>query len=230
MLLSVVIESSRMAGNARRLSKRDAINVWDKMSVPVQGGQFKVAADGAARETANYFGLLTDPGSEKLQAKAKEYRKANVAYQTQGSKFLSSTIRGETGGDIVSEPVITAYPDLVHATFMLWQEILEYLNNNLQKQRTETISAATLAGFVGALVILAAFGIAVALSRALADRTQQEIEDLGFMILDGPAEPTSSPQEDSGFKRDGTGATRWLDCFRFATIQEDQRPVWRPQR
>lgn len=180
MLLSVVIESSKMAENARRLSKRNSINVWDKMSIPVQGGQFKVAADGAARETVQYFDYLIGPNAEDLRQKAVQFRSANLQFQSKGSKLLSSTIKGTTGEDIISEPVIAAHPELIHATFMLWQGILDYMNENLEQQRSQTLFAVSLAGFVGALVIFGAFGIAVALSRALADRTQQEFENLGY--------------------------------------------------
>ncbi|MCK7610869.1 putative bifunctional diguanylate cyclase/phosphodiesterase [Roseibium sediminicola] len=179
-LPAVVIESSIMVSNAKSIVTRLEINVWDKMLIPVQGGQFKIAADGAARETAEYFNLLTGESAEQLRQQAKAYRRANLAYQSEGAKLLSTTIAAKSGADIVAEPVLTAQPDLVSTTFTLWQSALDFLYEDLQTQRAETLFAVALAGLVGGLVILAAFAIAIALSRALADRTQQEFESLGF--------------------------------------------------
>lgn len=179
-LLSVVIETTKMADNARMLAVREDINVWDKMLIPVQGGQFKVAADSVSRETNRFFDDLTGPTAETLRQQAQAYRSANVAFQGQGSKLLSSTIKASAGADIVSDPVIQAQPELVAVTFNLWRGVLDYLNDNLQRQRTETLFAVSLAGLVGSLVIFAAFGIGVALSRALADRTLKEFEQLGY--------------------------------------------------
>ena len=179
-LLTVVIETSVMVENGRMLSAKDAINTWDKMFVPVQGGSFKVAADHASRATKEHFGRLAGQNAETLQDKAAAYRSANLVYQSAGAKLLSSTIKGETGADIQTEQLNAVQPDFVRTIFALWQETVDYLHADLQHTRAETIFAVALAGLVGGLVIIAAFAIAVALSRALADRTQQEFESLGF--------------------------------------------------
>ncbi|MEM8701769.1 MAG: GGDEF and EAL domain-containing protein [Pseudomonadota bacterium] len=179
-LLTVVIETSVMVQNGRMLSTKDAINTWDKMLIPVQGGSFKVAADHASRATKQHFGRLAGPNAKTLQDKAAAYRSANLVYQSAGAKLLSSTIKGATGADIQNEQLNSVQPDFVRTIFALWQETVDYLHADLQHTRAETIFAVALAGLVGGLVIIAAFAIAVALSRALADRTQQEFENLGF--------------------------------------------------
>jgi diguanylate cyclase (GGDEF)-like protein len=179
-LPSVVIESSIMVINAKRLSVREKINTWDKMLIPVQGGQFKVAADAAIRKTSSYLSVLTGEKADTLRENAENYRKSNYAYQTEGAKLLSSTIKGASGKDIIAEPVIEVQPELVRASFLLWQSAVDYLSQDLQKRRAETLFAVSLAGIVGGLVIIVAFVIGVALTRALADRTQQEFENLGF--------------------------------------------------
>jgi diguanylate cyclase (GGDEF)-like protein len=180
ILPSVIIETSKMRENAELLSAKDTINVWDKMMVPVQGGQFKVAADGAARDTVLLFTDLVGPAADDLRLKARQYREANVAFQTQGAKFLTSTIQAETGTDIVAEPVITAEPLLIEATYTLWQETLDYLRAALIEEKQDTLQAVSLAGAVATAVIFIAFGIGAVLVRALADRTQKEFEKLGF--------------------------------------------------
>ena len=111
---------------------------------------------------------------------AAAYRSANLVYQSAGAKLLSSTIKGATGADIQNEQLNSVQPDFVRTIFALWQETVDYLHADLQHTRAETIFAVALAGLVGGLVSIAAFAIAVALSRALADRTQQEFENLGF--------------------------------------------------
>lgn len=169
-----------MRENAELLSTKDTINVWDKIMVPVQGGQFKVAADGAARDTVLLFTDLVGPAADDLRSMARQYREANVAFQTQGAKFLTSTIQAETGADIVAEPVITAEPMLIEATYTLWQETLDYLRAALIEEKQDTLQAVSLAGAVATAVIFIAFGIGAVLVRALADRTQKEFEKLGF--------------------------------------------------
>ncbi|WP_417708503.1 putative bifunctional diguanylate cyclase/phosphodiesterase [Roseibium aggregatum] len=179
-LPTVVIQSAIMANNAKNISTWGEINVWDKMVIPVQGGQYKIAADGASRDTMEYFHDLTGAQAELLKKQAGVFRKTNVAFQNAGSKMLSSTITAEKGGDVMTRPVVNMQPALVNATFALWQSTVDYLLMDLQRQRSETLFAVSLAGLVGGLVIVAAFAIAIALSRALADKTQQEFESLGF--------------------------------------------------
>lgn len=180
LLFSVIIESSKMTDNASKLVKRPTINVWEKMLVPVQGGKFKVAADGAAQKTTEYLDSLTGSGAADLREAGQAFRAANFAFQSSGSKLLSSTIQADTGADINAAPVIEAHPALINTTFKLWQASVDYLNEDLQRQRSATMLDVVLAGLVGGLVITAAFAIAVALSRALAERTMQEFESLGF--------------------------------------------------
>jgi diguanylate cyclase (GGDEF)-like protein len=179
-LPAVVIESAIMVNNANNIATRVEINVWDKMLIPVQGGQFKIAADTAARETAEYFNTLEGPGATRLRNQAQLFRTANITYQSHTAKLLSSTITASTGSDVVVAPVVANQPDLVSAAFLLWQSALDYLLEDLKHQRTSTLFTVTLAGIVGGLVIVAAFAIAVALTRALEERTQREIENLGF--------------------------------------------------
>ncbi|TYC67553.1 bifunctional diguanylate cyclase/phosphodiesterase [Stappia sp. BW2] len=180
VLPTVVIQSAILAKNAQKIHSRGEINVWDKMAIPVQGGQYKIAADGAAHDTVEYFFDLTGEQAELLQKQAGVFRATNIAFQTVGSKLLTSAIVAERGEDVLSQPVVRMQPALVNAAFALWQSTVDYLLLDLERQRSETLFAVTLAGLVGGLVIVAAFAIAIALSRALADKTQQEFESLGF--------------------------------------------------
>jgi diguanylate cyclase (GGDEF)-like protein len=180
LLFSVIIESSKMTDNARKLGKRETINVFEKMLIPVQAGKFKAAADGAALRTEQYFDALTGPGAEDLQQRAQVFRKANFVFQRFGSKLLSSTIQADSGSNINAEGVIEVHPDLIRATFTLWHGSLNYLHKDLLQQRRATERDVTVAGLVGGLIIVAAFAIAVALSRRLAARTLREFENLGF--------------------------------------------------
>jgi diguanylate cyclase (GGDEF)-like protein len=179
-LPTVIIETTKMRQNAERLSGKETVNVWDKMMVPVQGGQFKLAADGAAQDTAILFRDLSGQAAASLRAEAARYREANVAFQSHGAKFLTSTIQAETGKDVAAAPVIAAHPNLIKATFSLWQECLSFLRGTLQRQKEDTLHAVALAGAAGGAVILVAFGIGAVLVRALADRTQKEFEKLGM--------------------------------------------------
>lgn len=180
LLFSVIIESSKMTDDARRLFTRKKVNVWEKMLITVQGGKFKAAADTASQITANFIDKLEGPGSAALQSKTQLFRQANFAFQSEGSKLLRSTILAKTGKDVAAGPIAEVHPELMLATLALWQSSLDYLNGDLVKRRTEMQLDVLLAGLIGALVIVAAFAISVALTRALAERTQQEIESLGY--------------------------------------------------
>lgn len=180
LLLPVVIETTKLTDNAVRLAGRDQINVWDRILLPVQGGRFKVSADGASRETTFLFDDLTGPGADSLRKSARAYRRANLAFQSDSATLLTSLMNATTGSEITTGPVTLAQPLLVKATFNLWDGILKYINRELMRQRSETWLELGLAGIVAVLIIVGAFGISIALSRALADRTMREFENLGY--------------------------------------------------
>jgi len=179
-LPAVVYESAAMVYTGDRLARKGTINLWDRMALPVQGGQFKVAADSIARISNEQFGFLTGDRGERLRELGAKYRKANALFQSAGADLLMSTSRAETGSDIKAAKAMDMFPQLALASTALWAETLSYLSADLTERRDVTLFNVILASVVGLLVIIAAFGLAALLSRALAERTQQEIESLGF--------------------------------------------------
>lgn len=179
-LLTLIIEASTMIQSGERLAKRDVVNLWDKMSVPVQGGQFKVAADSIARTTRIHFPYLDQDKSETLNSLAARYWHANAIYQRAGAQLLMSTSRATSGSEIVIEPARNALPPLLTATLDLWEGTINHLIVDLKERREAALLSVKIAGAIGLLVILAAFGLAVLLSRSLAEKTEQEFQKLGF--------------------------------------------------
>jgi len=179
-LPAVVYESAAMVYTGDRLARKATINLWDRMALPVQGGQFKVAADSIARISNDQFGLLSGNRGDRMRELGAEYRRANALFQSAGADLLMSTSRANTGSDIKAAKAMEMFPQLALASTALWAETLSYLSADLTERRDTTLFNVVLASVVGVLVIVAAFGLAALLSRALAERTQQEIDDLGF--------------------------------------------------
>ncbi|GGB51619.1 hypothetical protein GCM10011316_24530 [Roseibium aquae] len=179
-LPSVIYESAAMVYTGDQLSNKSALNLWDRMSLPVQGGQFKVAADSVARITTTHFMYLTGPRAEIMREKGSRFLNANAVFQSAGAEMLMSASRADTGADIQAAQAMAMFPRLAKTSLALWTETLGYLRDDLNQRRNATVFEVVLATIVGFLVIVTAFGLAALLSRSLAERTQQEIDDLGY--------------------------------------------------
>jgi diguanylate cyclase (GGDEF)-like protein len=179
-LLTVIVEASEMVMAGTQAAEKPTINLWDKMSIPVQGGQFKFAADEAARITSAHFSLLPDDKARVLKELAAAYREANNRFQEAGAKLLMSTIDATRGSDIVVDPAKMAVQGLLNRTLTLWEGSIDYLVMDLEEYRYATVVSVYIACAIGALVILAAFGLAIMFGRAIANRTLEEFHKLGY--------------------------------------------------
>ncbi|WP_153770973.1 bifunctional diguanylate cyclase/phosphodiesterase [Labrenzia sp. CE80] len=179
-ILSVVLESSAMVQTGNRIAQKDELNLWDKMAVTVQGGQFKVAADLVSRVTNQYFSMLQMQGAGKLQALAESYRDANGSYQKAGAELLTTTLQSDLGITIAAGPASSSYPVLATACLDLWRGIIDYLAEELAQTRQAKIVAVVTASSFGLVVILLALSLATVLGRSLAARTRKEFDHLGY--------------------------------------------------
>lgn len=179
-LLTVIIEASEVAHGGERLAQKTAINMWDRMSVPVQSGQFKVSADDVSRLTITHFNLLSHDPNGKLLALGQRYRQANGLFQNADASLLMSIHKAATGADINLDRVRETLPDLLSATVDLWEGTIDYLAMDLEARRNATLLSVSIAAAIGILVILVAFGLATLFSRTIANRTLQEFHKLGF--------------------------------------------------
>lgn len=179
-LLTVIVEASEMVMAGTSAAEKPTINLWDRMSIPVQGGQFKFAADEAARASSTHFSVLPDDKARVLKEFAETYRKANNRFQEAGAGLLTSTIDATRGSDIVVKPAQEAVKDLLNATLTLWQGSIGYLVMDLEDHRNATVISVYVASAIGASVILVAFGLAIMFGRAVANRTLEEFHKLGF--------------------------------------------------
>jgi len=179
-LLTVIVEASEMVMAGTRAAEKAEINLWDKMSIPVQGGQFKFAADEADRVSSTHFGLLPDEKAQVLKQLAAAYRKANHTFQEAGASLLMSTIDATRGSDIVVSPAQEAVQGLLNSTLTLWEGSIDYLVMDLEDHRNATVISVYVAAAICALVILIAFGLAIMFGRAVANRTLEEFHKLGF--------------------------------------------------
>ena len=179
-LLATVAESSDFVLSGQSFSQKTEINIWDKIQLPVQGGQFKVAADNVAAEAEDYIERLEGEDLADLKRAALAFRSANSGFQSKGADLLSSAISANRAADINFEPVLSAYPDLANASFDLWQNTLNYISQDLMQQREATLVKLLAAGAAGLFVLCSAFGIGLILCQSFANRTMRKIEDLGF--------------------------------------------------
>lgn len=179
-LLTVIVEASEMMRAGTRAAEKPTINLWDKMSIPVQGGQFKFAADEAARITSSHFDLLPENKARVLKELAAAYRGANNRFQEAGAKLLMSTHDATRGSEIVVEPAQMAVQGLLNSTLTLWEGSIDYLVMDLEDHRNATVISVYVASAIGALVILVAFGLAILFGRSVANRTLEEFHKLGY--------------------------------------------------
>ncbi|WP_417671926.1 putative bifunctional diguanylate cyclase/phosphodiesterase [Roseibium sp.] len=179
-LLSVVVEASAMVQTGNRIAMKGELNLWDKMAVTVQGGQFKVSADAVARVSNTYFPMLMSAEAAPLIAQGKAYREANGAYQTQGAALLTSTLKATRGDEVDYVPVSSAFPVLVQASLDLWRGTINYLAHDLKALRQANLVAVATASATGLLITLIALGMAIVVSRSLAVRTLQKFAQLGY--------------------------------------------------
>ncbi|MBO6755352.1 MAG: bifunctional diguanylate cyclase/phosphodiesterase [Roseibium sp.] len=177
---AVIFEAAALVHMGDQLASKETINQWVRMVIPVQGGQFKVAADNVGRITPMQSMRLPAERSEELKRLASAFRDANASFQSAGSELLLSTGRASVGSDIVIEPALARFPALAKASMDLWNASIAYMIDDLQGRRNATLLRLVLASSVGLLVILAAFGLAIVLGRSLAEQTQQEFDALGF--------------------------------------------------
>ncbi|MTI42270.1 bifunctional diguanylate cyclase/phosphodiesterase, partial [Roseibium hamelinense] len=221
-LPTVIIESSAMVHGGLRLAEKPELNLWDKMAIPVQGGQFKVSADTVTRVTNMTIGMLPEAGTADLRMLSDNYRASNGIYQNAGSRLLMSTSAAQTGQDIEAGPVLDAWPELANATMDLWAGSVAYLTAELEERRSATSLGVVLAGTVGLLVIAAAFGLAIVLSRAVAERTQKEFDKLGYHDpltgLPNRRGLMSALEVEAGTEPEGFPALMLLDIRRFKAI------------
>lgn len=179
-LLTVISEATEMVRQGEQLLTKENITLWDRMSIPVQGGQFKAAADEVDRITLAYFKHLDSDRSEGLRSLALAYRRANGLYQNAGSNLLQSTNRAKTGADVSVSQARNALPHLATATMALWDGSVDYLIEDLQNRRMATVISVVIAGSLGIGIIFFAFGMAFIFSRNVANRTLEEFHKLGF--------------------------------------------------
>jgi len=179
-LLTVILESSRMVHAGMTLKAKEEINLWDKIAVPVQGGQFKAAADQAASISRSEFARLPAHRSADLIALGTGFRASNMDYQKAGATLLTSIIKADTGSQIDAKGAREAYPQLAKAAMDLWFGVIDYLKRDLINRRDANVLAVVSTTTGGVLVILLALAMALFLSRTLAHRTQAEIENIGY--------------------------------------------------
>ncbi len=179
-LLTSVVRANEMVRSGEQLAQKPLINSWDRMSLPVQGGQFKAAADEVDRIANEQLPLLEMAGSHGLRTLMRAYGRANGFYQNAGATLLLSVYKAETGSDIAVSRLKAALPHFVNTTMNLWDGTIEYLAADLSERRDITIVSVVIAAALGLGIIFIAFGLAFILSRSIADRTLEEFHKLGY--------------------------------------------------
>ncbi|WP_417692680.1 putative bifunctional diguanylate cyclase/phosphodiesterase [Roseibium sp.] len=179
-LLTVILESSSMLLAGERVAVKDEINLWDRMAITVQGGQFKVAADQVARISKEFFPKKDMPSVHRLQDLAQRYRAANGDYQKAGSQLLRSALEAGRGHQVIVAPVRAEFLALARASLDLWRGAIDHLQDDLQQSRATKRLAVLTASTSSGLVIVFALGMALFLSRKLETKTAKEFNDISL--------------------------------------------------
>lgn len=164
----------------RRLAARPELNAWDRMALPVQGGQFKVTADAIARLSRQEFEGLHDHGQQILGPVSKTYRSANLAFQQAAGSLVRDVSKAQAGSDLKIEKINAAYHNFVSVNNALWLAAIKTLRNGLQLRKDGLLTTLIATSVICALSILTALLVSIFVSRAFAARTLREMEDIGF--------------------------------------------------
>jgi len=164
----------------RRLSARQQLNAWDRMALPVQGGQFKVTADAISRLSRQEFEGLPADDLKLLGPVSESYRSANLAFQQAAGVLVREIITAESGSDLKIEKINAAYPKFASANNALWLAAIKTLRHGLQLRRDGLLTTLIATSVICALSILTALLVSIFVSRAFAARTLREMEDIGF--------------------------------------------------
>lgn len=178
--LTVAEKALQMVQVARRLKAKTVLNTWDRMALPVQGGQFKATSDAISRTSRVGFGDLNAQDRQGLEAPSAEYRKANLAFQQAAGGLVRSLSNATSGLDLDIVRLNETYPAFARANNRLWMAALKTLETGLQRRKNALWWTLMVTSVVGVLSILIALICGIAVSRAFANRTKREIEDVGF--------------------------------------------------
>ena len=179
-ILMLSERSIRLLKVARRMAGRPSLNDWDRMALPVQGGQYKAVSDTITLARRSDITGLPAWDAEMLERLSAEFGRANVRFQQAAAGMVMQLGNAERGADLDVSVIGSAYPRLAKATNNLWLASSKTLRQVLTDRREEVVTNLSLTGAVGAFSILFALVAAIFLGRALASRTHREFENVGF--------------------------------------------------
>lgn len=178
--LAVAQRAMRIMSVVRRLSARPELNAWDRMALPVQGGQFKVTADAIARLSRQEFGEISTHEMQVLGPVSKAYRSANLSFQQAAGILVRDISKAQSGSDLKIGKVNAAYPIFLNANNALWLAAIKTLRNGLQQRQDGLLTTLIVTSVICVVSILTALLMSIFVSRAFAARTLREMEDIGF--------------------------------------------------
>lgn len=179
-LLSVAQQSLRLMNLGTRLAAKAVLNPWDRMALPVQGGQFRAVSEDAPRIAELAMSDLPEDRREALRKHVNAYMAANLRFQGAVAQLVRSMARTQSGAELDLEDVARAYPILVQANTGLLFTLNATLRDGL-RQRKDSLQGTLIAtGLICLTFIFIALAAAVGVCRSLTARTQREIDNVGF--------------------------------------------------
>ena len=179
-LLSVAQQSLRLMNLGTQLGAKAVLNPWDRMALPVQGGQFRAVSEEAPRVAELAISDLPEGRREALRKHVDAYMAANLRFQGAVAQLVRSMARTRSGAELDLEDVARAYPVLVQANTGLLFTLNATLRDGL-RQRKDSLQGTLIATSLICLTfIFIALAAAVGVCRSLTARTQREIDNVGF--------------------------------------------------
>jgi len=179
-LLPVLIESTRIVKTLETMTNRNQFNDWDRMSVPVQGGQFKISADLVSRLSRSKIISQSENYSQKIKKQAEMFRQSNLRFQGALGVEVRKMAMAKSGGFLSLNAVQSAHAELLKQTNEYWKLSVEYLQMKLVQERENITFDIYMTAAIGAAIILSALGAILMVSRAFSARTIQEIDYASF--------------------------------------------------
>ncbi|MEM1044783.1 MAG: bifunctional diguanylate cyclase/phosphodiesterase [Pseudomonadota bacterium] len=177
--LSAARASLSFVDIGHRLTERQELNRWDRMALPVQGGQYKAVSDEISRLAVVFVADLAPADRGRLEGLIEDYRAANGQFQGAAGRLVRGLGDVDYGDQIELGEIVAVYPGLVDANTELLFSLVESLTRTL-KERSAALSSTVLATMLVCIVsILGALAAAIGVCWSLTKRTKRELADIG---------------------------------------------------
>lgn len=179
-ILVTIVQSKRVAQTAIRMPQKENLNGWDRMSVPVQAGQFKIFSDTTSRTARRIAALPVADMHPDIGEHATVFAQENNKFQAAMGKFVLAMSDGKSGTELPVDVLLEAHPRYMVAGLDLWKSMIALIDAQLQEESKTVEAQFQLDIVISVVPLVLALACAFIIGRAFVARTEKEIATVGF--------------------------------------------------